>query len=63
VVRSQGRFGTTEGLFSRRAVETSIKVIPEQCVLWLEDCPAPLRRVWHEVVMTKREEPLLLRLK
>lgn len=44
-------------------VEAGINVIPESCVLWLEDCPAPLRRVWNKVVMTEREEPLLLRLK
>ena len=44
-------------------VQAGINVIPEQCVLWLDDCPAPLQRVWNEVVMTEQEEPKLLRLK
>jgi hypothetical protein len=33
-------------------VRAGINVIPEQCVLWLDDCPASLQRVWNKVVMT-----------
>ena len=44
-------------------VQAGIKVIPESCVLWLEDCPSSLQQVWNKVVMTEREEPMLLKLK
>jgi len=40
-------------------VQAGINVIPEGCVLWLEDCPSSLQRKWHKVVMSKREEPWL----
>jgi hypothetical protein len=43
-------------------VQAGIKVIPEQCVLWLDDCPDSLQRVWNKVVMTEQEGPKLLRL-
>jgi hypothetical protein len=43
--------------------QAGINVIPEQCVLWLDDCPASLQQVWNKVVMTEREEPRLLKLK
>jgi hypothetical protein len=41
-------------------VQAGINVIPEQCVLWLDDCPGSLQRVWNKVVMTEQEEPKLL---
>lgn len=44
-------------------VQAGINVIPEECVLWLEDCPASLQRVWKKVVITEREGPSLLNLK
>src|SRR5262245_23907552 len=44
-------------------VQAGINVIPEQCVLWLDDCPASLQRLWNKVVMTEQEEPRLLKLK
>jgi hypothetical protein len=44
-------------------VQAGINVIPEQCVLWLADCPASLQQVWNKVMMTEREEPRLLKLK
>jgi len=44
-------------------VQAGINVIPEQCVLWLDDCPGSLQRVWNKVVMTEQEEPTLLRLR
>ena len=44
-------------------VQAGINVIPEQCVLWLDDCPGSLQRVWSKIVMTEQEEPKLLRLK
>jgi hypothetical protein len=42
-------------------VQAGISVIPEACVLWLEDCPSSLRREWNKVVMTERDEPRLLK--
>jgi hypothetical protein len=44
-------------------VQAGIDVIPEQCVLWLEDCPAPLQRLWRKVVTREQDEPRLLRLR
>ena len=44
-------------------VQAGINVIPEQCVLWLDDCPASLQQLWNKVSMTEREEPRLLKLK
>jgi hypothetical protein len=30
-------------------VQAGINVIPERCVLWLEDCPASLQQLWNKV--------------
>jgi hypothetical protein len=38
-------------------VHAGIKVIAEECVMWLEECPEPLRREWNRVVTTDSEEP------
>lgn len=43
-------------------VQAGIDVIPEQCVLWLDDCPASLQQLWNKVVITEQEEPRLLNL-
>jgi hypothetical protein len=40
--------------------QAGINVIPEICVMWLEDCPAALRRQWANVATTERERPRLL---
>ena len=34
-------------------VQAGINVIPEACVLWLEDCPPPLQREWNKIRMTE----------
>jgi hypothetical protein len=44
-------------------VQAGINVIPEECVLWLDDCPGSLQRAWNKVVMTEQEQPKLLNLK
>jgi hypothetical protein len=40
-------------------VQASINVIPEDCVLWLDDCPGSLQWAWNKVVMTEQEPELL----
>jgi hypothetical protein len=44
-------------------VQAGIDVIPEECVLWLDDCPASLQHLWNKVAMTEQEEPRLLTVK
>lgn len=44
-------------------VQAGINVIPEQCVLWLDDCPRSLQRVWNKVAMAEQEEAKLLTVK
>jgi len=41
-------------------VQAGIDVIPERCVMWLEDCPAALQRLWSKVAVAERERPRLL---
>ena len=43
-------------------VQAASMLIPEQCVLWLDDYPGSLQQVWNKVVMTEREEPWLPKL-
>jgi hypothetical protein len=38
-------------------VQAGINVIPECCVMWLDDCPVSLQRLWEEVSMAEQEEP------
>jgi hypothetical protein len=36
-------------------VQTGISVIPEGCVLWLEDCPASLQQLWEKISTAEQE--------
>jgi hypothetical protein len=40
-----------------RLSQSGIDVIPEGCVMWLDDCPQSLRQMWREVVETDTEQP------
>lgn len=41
-------------------VDAGIDLIPESCVMWLDDCTVDLQLTWKEVAMTEKEGPRFL---